>query len=106
VKFNTVQLIFDTGLHRTLRLSGDDRVYNMQERHAQPETVADYMIEARSRNKTTTLATVQNNYQRRVEHTFEPVEADVVRISVQRTNGDALAKIFEVRCYFEGTEVM
>lgn len=104
-KFNVVQLVFDTGLHRTLRLSGDDRVYKVQERHAQPETVADYIIEAKSKNKTTPLVKVQNNYMRRVEHTFEPVVAEAIRIKVQRTNGDPLARIFEVRCYLEGSDV-
>ena len=106
VKFNTIQLVFDTGLHRTLRISGEDRVYNMQERHAQPETVADYTIEAKTRNKTTPLVAITNNYLRLVEHTFDATEADGIRITVQRTNGDALARIFEVRCYMEGTEVL
>lgn len=105
VKFNTVQLVFDTGLHRTLRLSGDNRVYNMQERHAQPETVSDYTLEAKTKNKSVSLARVKNNYQRLVAHTFAPVEANALRITVQKTNGDALAKIFEVRCYLDGTEV-
>ena len=106
VKFNTIQLVFDTGLHRTLRISGEDRVYHMQERHAQPETVADYKIEARNRNKMTPLVEAKDNYQRLVEHKFQPTEADAIRITVQRTNGDALARIFEVRCYMEnGTEV-
>jgi len=105
VKLDTIQLIFDTGLHRTLRLSGEDRVYKMQERHAQPETVADYSIEARSRKKSIVLATVRDNYLRRVEHTFAAVEADSIRITVQRTNGDKLARICEVRCYLEDTAV-
>ena len=106
VKFNTIQLVFDTGLHRTLRISGEDRVYNMQERHAQPETVADYKIEARNRNKITPLVEAKDNYLRLVEHKFQPTEADAIRITVQRTNGDELARIFEVRCYMEnGAEV-
>lgn len=106
VKFNVIQLVFDTGLHRTLRLSSDDRVYNMQERHAQHETVADYTIEAKSKNKTISLARVKNNYLRRVENSFEPTVADAIRITVQKTNGDALARIFEVRCYLEETQIL
>ncbi len=105
VKMNVVQLVFDTGLHRTLRLSGDDRVYNMQQRHAQSETIADYVIEAKSKGKTVRLAEVKNNYQRRVEHTFDSIDADSLRITVQRTNGDELARLFEVRCYLDGMEL-
>lgn len=105
VKLNTVQLVFDTGLHRTLRISAQDNVYKVQERHAQPETVADYVIEARLKKQVTPVVTVKDNYQRRVEHKFNTVEADSLRIRVQRTNGDPLARIFEVRCYLEPTEV-
>jgi hypothetical protein len=105
VQFNNIQLVFDTGLHRTLRLSGDNRVYNMQERHAQPETVADYSIEARLKNKMVPLVKVEGNYMRLVEHSFDTTQADAIRITVSKTNGDALARIFEVRCYMEGSEV-
>ena len=101
VKFNTIQLVFDTGLHRTLRISGQDTVYNVQERHAQPETIADYTIEARSGNKMIPVAVVRNNFLRKVEHKFETTEANTIRIRVERTNGDALARLFEVRCYME-----
>ncbi len=107
VKLNTIQLVFDTGLNRTLRISGEDRVYKSQQRHAQSETVADYVIESRSRNKSTTLAEITGNYLRKVEHRFEPTETDTIRITVKKTNGDAQAKIFEVRCYLEdGTAVI
>ena len=46
-----------------------------------------------------TLATVRNNFQRLNRHRFEPAEMQSVRVEVQATNGDALARIFEVRCY-------
>jgi hypothetical protein len=32
-------------------------------------------------------------------HRFDAVRASSLRIHVQATNGDALARIFEVRCY-------
>jgi hypothetical protein len=105
VKFNTVQLVFDTGLHRTLRISGQANVMKVQQRHAQEETVADYKIEARRKKDITPLVEVKNNYQRSVQHTFQPTEADAIRITVERTNGDPLARIFEVRCYMEGNEM-
>lgn len=106
VKLNTIQLTFDTGLHRTLRISAQDNVWKVQERRAQPETVADYVIEARGKKEVKPLVTMKGNYQRLVEHKFPTVETDTIRIRVQRTNGDPLARIFEVRCYNEGTDVV
>src|SRR5690606_21551421 len=47
VKINCIQFIFDTGLHRFLRISPEDSVYNNQERGPQPETVSDYTIETK-----------------------------------------------------------
>lgn len=105
VKVNTVDLIFDTGLHRTLRISGQANVMKVQQRHAQEETVADYRIEARRKKDLTPLVAIKNNYQRKVQHSFQPTEVDAIRITVERTNGDPLARIFEVRCYMEPTEV-
>ena len=78
----------------------------MQQRHAQSETVADYTIEARFKGKVTPLASVKNNYLRLAQHTFNTTQADALRITVHRTNGDELARIFEVRCYMEGAEVL
>ena len=101
VKLNTLQLTFDTGLHRRLLLTADDKLYYSQERGPQPETVADYVIEAKTKGGTKVLAKVENNYMRRVEHIFEPTEVESIRIKVQRTHGDPLARIFEVRGYME-----
>jgi putative selenate reductase molybdopterin-binding subunit len=44
-KIRSVQITFDSGLHRRLALSGQDHYYNSQVRGPQPETVADYIIE-------------------------------------------------------------
>ncbi|NNE77926.1 MAG: FAD-dependent oxidoreductase, partial [Pricia sp.] len=46
VMLRTVQIIFDTGLDRFLRISPQDWVYNEQVRGPQTETVADYTITA------------------------------------------------------------
>lgn len=101
VRINTIELIFDTGLHRYLRISPQDSVYNNQERGPQPETVSDYTITAIRDGAETPVKTVAGNYLRLVSHRFEPMELDKVRITVQKTNGDKLARIFEVRCYLE-----
>jgi hypothetical protein len=41
-----IQLTFDTGLNRKLYLTGQDSGYFSQIRVPQPESVADYKIEA------------------------------------------------------------
>jgi len=99
VKLSCVQFIFDTGLHRFLRISPQDSVYNNQERGPQPETVADYSIAVKTADGFKVLERVENNYLRLVEHKFDTVETDAVRITVHRTHGDPLARIFEIRCY-------
>ena len=106
VRVGQIQLIFDTGLNRFLRISPEDSVYRNQERGPQPETVSDYTIEAIHNNKRTVLATVRNNYLRRVVHAIEPMEAEAIRITVQKTNGDPFARIFEVRCYEDTSQFL
>ena len=100
-KINTVQLTFDTGLHRRLVITPHDGIYFKQERGPQPETIANYVIEGKTKNGSKVLAKVENNYMRRAVNDFEPTEVESIRIKVQRTHGDALARIFEVRCYLE-----
>ncbi len=45
------------------------------------------------------LAHVDGNHQRLCRHHFDPVEAIALRVIVLATNGDPLARIFEIRCY-------
>ena len=40
-----------------------------------------------------------SNYQRVNRHQFSAVNASAIRVHVTATNGDELARIFEVRCY-------
>jgi hypothetical protein len=45
------------------------------------------------------------NYLRKVVHNFPMIKADLVRITVKKTNGDKLARIFEIRCYNEASSL-
>ncbi len=95
-----VQLTFDSGFKRQLTLSAQESQQVNLLRAAQPETVKDYTVVARMADGTErTLAAVSNNFQRFNRHRFDPAEIQSVRIEVQATNGDALARIFEIRCY-------
>lgn len=99
ITLSTVQITFDTGLDRFLRISPQDTVYNNQVRGPQTETVADYTITVENDSEKVNVAEVENNFLRRQLHNFKTLKADKVRITIHRTNGDPLAKIFEIRCY-------
>jgi hypothetical protein len=42
---------------------------------------------------------VEKNHQRVNRLTFKPISARSLRLHVRATNGDPLARVFEVRCY-------
>ncbi|HPO15517.1 MAG TPA: FAD-dependent oxidoreductase [Candidatus Hydrogenedentes bacterium] len=97
-RLQTVQITFDSGLHRRLFLSGEDSVYFSQTRGIQPELVASYTLEALVNGSWKTIAQNDANYLRMVRHRFDPVETKALRIRIQRTHGDSLVRVFEVRC--------
>ena len=98
-QIGTVECTFDTGLNRFLRLSGQRYVQKNQVRGYQPETVSDFKIEVMDKGKVVYEEYFENNYLRKFTHTFPPVQADTVRITVTKTHDDKLARIFEIRCY-------
>ena len=100
-KLRQVQLTFDSGFQRELTLTSSDTINNGILRQAQPETVKDYKVyyEPAGGGERTLLAEEKGNYQRVNRHKFEPVNAAAVRIHITATNGDELARVFEVRCY-------
>lgn len=95
-----IQLTFDTGFQRELTLTSSDAANRGIIRAPQPETVRDYRLYYRTaQGEWALLAERKGNYQRLVRHRFEPVETPAIRVHVLATNGDAWARIFEVRCY-------
>ncbi len=100
-KLRQLQLTFDTGFHRELTLSASDGITQKIVRGPQPETVRDYRVlyYPAKGAEAKVLLEVKGNYQRLNRHDFAPVEAVAVRIEITATNGDALARVYEVRCY-------
>lgn len=99
-RIGEVRITFDSGFKRQLTLSSQESQNVNLLRAAQPETVKDYRLVGRTADgKERILATVKNNFQRVNRHRFEAAEMQVLRVEVQATNGDPLARIFEVRCY-------
>jgi len=95
-----VQISFDTGFQRMLTLSAQASLNRNIIRGPQPETVRDYVVEARlADGHWQELAAIHGNFYRLRRHSFPPVEAQAVRVRIKATNGDPLARVFEIRCY-------
>jgi hypothetical protein len=100
-KLQEIQLTFDSGFQRELTLTASDGINNGIIRAAQPETVRDYTLLYRkdAKGPLVELLKVDGNYQRLNRHRFPAIEAQAVRLQIRATNGDKLARVFEVRCY-------
>jgi hypothetical protein len=94
-------LTFDSGFHRELTLSSSDSVTKGIIRAPQPETVKDYKLLGRASANAPwqVLAEGKDNHQRLVRHEFPATTVEAIRLVVTATNGEKLARVFEVRCY-------
>lgn len=100
VALREIMLIFDTGLHRLLTLSmADGYTQKMHWGSPQPETVSDYELSIETPAGWHTLVSIQNNYQRRRAHTFEPQQTAALRLTVTATHGHDRARVVELRAY-------
>jgi hypothetical protein len=101
VEIASLQLVFDTGLHRILTLSqADGYTATMQWGRPQPETVRAYRIAGEVDGVWREVVSVSDNHQRRRVHALsEVVRARAVRITVTATQGIDHARILEVRAY-------
>jgi hypothetical protein len=100
VSLRQVQIVFDSGFERPLTLTEQLSYRQRMIIGPQPETVRDYELSYLDTDgQWRTIAKVTGNYQRLRRHTFEAVEAKALRIAVTATNGDPVARIYEVRCY-------
>jgi hypothetical protein len=94
-----VQLVFDTGFGRPLTLSHDDGYTQRMIRGPQPETVRDYEVQVHDAGDWRAVVKIADNYQRRRVHRFQAVRTNGLRVVVRRTNGEASARVFEIRAY-------
>jgi hypothetical protein len=93
-------ITFDTGFERQLTLSAQASQNINLLRAPQPETVKDYRLLCRTAaGEERVLAEVKNNFQRLNRRRFEPREVRSLRLEIQATNGDRLARVFQIRCY-------
>ena len=101
-KIASVQLIFDTGLHRALTLTFSTPTrQSIVWGKGQPETVRDYTIEFQDADgQWHDVLVVVDNDQRLRRHDFEkPFSAQAIRIRVVSTHGIDHARVCELRVY-------
>ena len=98
-KLSWIQLTLDSGLHRRLYLSGQDNEYYSQIRGPQPETIADLAVLSETNGQFAPLAEIKNNFLRLIRIRLPGIHTAALRIQIHRTQGDPLARIFEIRCY-------
>ena len=100
-RISQLQLTFDTGFHRELTLSAQNSVNAKVIRGPQPDTVRDYEVTYLSPGaaEAAPLLKVTGNYQRLNRHRFAPITAKALRLHITATNGDPLARLYQVRCY-------
>jgi hypothetical protein len=97
-RISEVQITFDSGFQRQLTLSGSDSTSRTTIRAAQPETAKDYRVLYASGGEWKEFARATGNYQRLRRHKGS-AETDAIRVQITATNGDEMARIFEIRCY-------
>lgn len=96
---SSVEVTFDSGLNRHLRLSGEASVMKNQKRGPQPEMLKAYTLELYQGSNLVKTQEVEDNILRKVIHRFDGLSIDKVRLIAKQTHEDENARIFEVRCY-------
>jgi len=90
VDLNSVRLTFDTDLNP-----------KQPEKPVSKLCVKDYRVEAFDGQVWREVAAVTDNFLRHRVHNFPKLAASKVRLTVEATNGDPSARVFEIRAYCE-----
>ena len=93
IEFNTVYLTFDTFLHK--------RIHEFPPHYRVPQCVKDYEIWVFRKNKWKRVFDVRDNYYRFRVHKFTTVSASRLMLKILSTNGDASARVYQIRVYKE-----
>lgn len=101
VPISSVELIFDTGMHRLLTLSmADGYTKRMLWGKPQPETARDYAIKSKVHENWETIHEEYANHQRHRIHKLDrSIETNGLKIQFMNTNGIDHARLFEARIY-------
>ncbi len=84
-KFSAAEVIFDTDLDKKRPVG------------AAPVCLRDYRVECRSGGAWVLVEEVRGNYRRRRRHVLPQIPVDAIRITALASNGDASARIYNLR---------
>jgi hypothetical protein len=98
-RIREIHLVFDTGLSRPRTLSHSDAYNTKMAPGPQPETARDYQVQLLDGDSAKTVAEISGNHQRKRIHAFESETVRGIRLTVNATNGDKSARVFEIRAY-------
>ncbi len=98
-KVSTVQLAFDSGFGKQIRITLSDTRRSQQKIGSPDELCKDFIVRLKKQGTTVAEKFVKNNRQRLCRMGFEQVECDAVEITVLSTYGCGEARIFEARIY-------
>ena len=90
VRVGAVYLTFDTNLDKLVEFG------------PAPECARDYTLSVWREGRWVPVVRERGNYHRRRVHRFGPVATPKLRLSIEATNGDPSARVYEVRCYERG----
>ena len=98
-KISTVQITFDSNFQIDKKITLSSIRQKQQIIGIPKELVKDYEVALFYKGQMVSRKTVIDNFQRMNRIEFEPVLCDEVKITVLATNGDPMARVFEVRIY-------
>jgi hypothetical protein len=95
------QITFDSGFQRELTLTSSDAINRGIVRGPQPETVRDFKLLYRESEagEWKLVSHQRGNHQRLARLRFQPVRAQAMRLHIESTHGDEVARVFEIRFY-------
>lgn len=94
-----VRLTFDSNFNHPIKITLSGKRQSQQRVGVPPELVKDYTVSLIRCGEVVAQKEIKDNHQRLNSVKFDTVTADTVKITVNSTNGDANARIFEVRIY-------
>lgn len=100
IPFHEVEIVFDSGLHRCLTLSHSDAYHkSLIWGTGQPELVRAYDLEMETEFQGwTSIASVKENWQRRVHHRLEtPMRINALRLTATASWGIDHARVVQIR---------
>ena len=101
VKLSTVEMKFDTNLHRVIMMQKNPDIAATQHQipGLPPELVKSFSIEAYSGKRWKTVAEIDNNCRRYVSVSIPAQEVKKIRINLKNTYGSPNIRLYEIRCY-------